>query len=162
MKTKMNIRNVQPIDYQPIISVLDEWWGGRQMSNMLPKLFFIHFCKTSFIAEINSQVIGFLIGFVSQTYPEEAYIHFVGIDPDFRKQRIGSTLYNQFFQTTEKLGCVRIRCVTSPTNQDSIAYHLHMGFEAEPSATQADGIPYHMNYDGAGQHRVCFVKHLIR
>lgn len=40
----MNVRNVQPSDYPAIISVLDEWWGGRKMSDMLPRLFFEHFC----------------------------------------------------------------------------------------------------------------------
>lgn len=33
------IRQVESSDYQPIISVLNDWWGGRNMSDMLPKLF---------------------------------------------------------------------------------------------------------------------------
>jgi hypothetical protein len=56
------------------------------MSNMLPKLFFIHFNETSFIAEANSVAVGFLIGFLSQTHPEEVYIHFTGVHPDFKKR----------------------------------------------------------------------------
>jgi GNAT superfamily N-acetyltransferase len=160
MSTSAQIRNVRPSDYGPTISVLDEWWGGRKMSQMLPSLFFTHFCETSFIAALEHQVVGFLIGFLSQSHPQEAYIHFVGVHPDFRKKGIASALYRQFFKTAQELGRVRIRCVTSPVNQSSIAYHLHMGFEAEPSETQTDGIPYHLNYDGAGEHRVCFVKQL--
>jgi hypothetical protein len=35
-----------------------------------------------------------------------------------------------------------------------------MGFEAEPSETQEDGVPYYLDYDGAGEDRVLFVKHL--
>ena len=130
------------------------------MSNMLPRLFFVHFCETSFVAEINNQAIGFLIGFVSPTYPEEAYVHFVGINPVFRKQGIGNALYQQFFQTVQNRGCVRIKCVTSPANKSSIAYHLHLGFKAEPSETQENGVFCHLNYDGVGEHRVLFVKHL--
>jgi hypothetical protein len=42
----------------------------------------------------------------------------------------------------------------------SIAYHLRMGFEAEPSETQEDGLPYHLDYDGVGEHQVLFVKQL--
>ncbi|NJO50422.1 MAG: GNAT family N-acetyltransferase [Leptolyngbyaceae cyanobacterium RM2_2_4] len=156
----MEIRNVCPNDYNPIIHVLDAWWGGRRMSDMLPKLFFVHFCETSFIAEMNSEVVGFLIGFLSQTHAEEAYIHFAGIHPDFRNQGVGSALYKRFFQTVQKLDRVRVRCVTSPVNKGSIAYHLHMGFEAELSETQEDGVPYHSDYDGVGEHRVLFVKHL--
>ena len=82
----MKIRNVQSADYSPIISVLNDWWGGRKMSDMLPKLFFVHFSETSFIIEQDNKIHGFLIGFLSQTFADEAYIHFVGIHPDYRKQ----------------------------------------------------------------------------
>lgn len=47
----MEIRNVESSDYYVIPPLINEWWGGRQMSNMLPKLFFDHFNHTSFIAE---------------------------------------------------------------------------------------------------------------
>ncbi len=80
-----SIRHVEPNDYPPIVAVVDKWWGGRPMANMLPKLFFVHFRNTSFIAEIDGKIVGFLIGFVSQTVRDEAYIHFVGVHPDFRK-----------------------------------------------------------------------------
>ncbi|WP_206602944.1 GNAT family N-acetyltransferase [Leptolyngbya ohadii] len=130
------------------------------MSNMLPKLFFVHFCETSFIAEIDNQTVGFLIGFLSQTHPEEAYIHFVGIHPDFRRQGLGSVLYETFFQAVRRFNCVRVRCVTSPVNKSSVTYHLRMGFEAETSETQVAGVPYYSDYDGVGQHRVLFVKYL--
>jgi len=81
------IRHAEPSDYQPIIAVVDDWWGGRRMADMLPKLFFVHFQPTSFVAEHNGRIVGFVIGFVSQTFPEEAYIHFVGVHPEFRKKR---------------------------------------------------------------------------
>lgn len=130
------------------------------MSDMLPKLFFVHFCETSFIAEVNQERVGFLIGFLSQTHSEEAYIHFVGVHPAFRKQGIGSALYRQFFQAVQEFDCVRVRCVTSSINKESISYHLRLGFETEPSEMQKAGIPHHLNYDGDGEDRVLFVKHL--
>lgn len=80
------------------------------MRDMLPKLFFVHFCETSFIAEIDQKIIGFLIGFLSQSHSEEAYIHFVGIHPDCRKQGVGSALYQQFFQVVQRFDRVRVRC----------------------------------------------------
>ncbi|MCR8987876.1 GNAT family N-acetyltransferase [Brevibacillus laterosporus] len=49
------------------------------MADVLPKLFFEHFTHISFIAEKNGELIGFLIGFLSQIHTDEAYIHFVGI-----------------------------------------------------------------------------------
>jgi hypothetical protein len=47
------IRNAEVDDYQTIIRAVDEWWGGRRMTLMLPKLFFVHFRPTSFVAEDN-------------------------------------------------------------------------------------------------------------
>jgi hypothetical protein len=69
MESSFQIRHISPADYRSIIAVLDEWWGGRQMSAMLPKLFFTHFCDTSFIVESDGKVIGFLIGLLSQLIP---------------------------------------------------------------------------------------------
>lgn len=130
------------------------------MSAMLPKLFFTHFCDTSFVVELDGKIIGFLVGFLSQSNLEEAYIHFVGIHPNFRKQGVGSILYRQFFQAAQEFDRVRVKCVTSPLNKSSIAYHVRMGFDAETSERQEDGVPYHLDYDGPGEHRVLFVKHL--
>lgn len=43
MMSEVVIRQVEQHDYPSIISVVDEWWGGRPMAAMLPKLFFVHF-----------------------------------------------------------------------------------------------------------------------
>ncbi len=63
------IRNAEPSGYLPIISVINAWWGNRNMADMLPKLFFVHFRQTSFVAEHGDDIVGFLIGFASQTSP---------------------------------------------------------------------------------------------
>lgn len=39
------IRNLKPDDYEPIIMVVNKWWNGRQMSQMLPKLFLLTLIK---------------------------------------------------------------------------------------------------------------------
>jgi hypothetical protein len=50
--------------------------------------------------------------------------------------------------------------VTSPVNRGSIAFHQRMGFAIEPGGGQADGVPVAVGYDGDGQDRVRFVRHL--
>jgi hypothetical protein len=32
------IRPLRPSDHAPLIAVIDEWWGGRPMAQMLPRL----------------------------------------------------------------------------------------------------------------------------
>ncbi len=158
----MKLRNITPDDYAPIIAVLNDWWGGRQMSDMLPRLFFEHFQDTSFIALAeDGSPAGFLVGFLSQSQPDEAYIHFVGVHPDQRKSGVGRLLYEQFFDAVQQRGRHVVKCVTSPVNKTSIAFHLRMGFVPKASdARTEDGISCVENYDGKGESRVVFRKYL--
>jgi ribosomal protein S18 acetylase RimI-like enzyme len=153
---EFQIRHIEPSDYPPIISVVDDWWGGRNMADMLPKLFFVHFRQTSFVAEQAGAIVGFLTGFVSQTFRNEAYIHFAGVHPEFRARGIGRTLYGHFIETARESGCAVVRCVTSPANKDSIAFHQRIGFLIEPRNIEIKGVPVAENYDGRGGDRVLF------
>ena len=155
----MNLRPLTPADHAPIIRVLDDWWGGRRMSDKLPKLFFTHFGNTSFIAEgkYDGEIAGFLVGFFSPTYPDEAYIHFIGVNPVHRKAGVGRMLYERFFDLMRANQRHIVRCVTSPINTTSIAFHTRMGFAI---VEQADSLSYIADYDGPGEHRVLFTKRI--
>jgi len=130
------------------------------MADMLPKLFFVHFRDTSFIAERDTKIVGFLVGFLSQTFLDEAYVHFLGVHPDFRKQGIARKLYESFFEAARQRDRSIVRLVTASVNKESIAFHTHIGFQIEPQDTQIDAIPVYQNYDGRGNDRVLFVKRL--
>ncbi|MDP9739108.1 UNVERIFIED_ORG: ribosomal protein S18 acetylase RimI-like enzyme [Bacillus sp. B2I3] len=84
----------------------------------------------------------------------------VGVHPEYRKNDIGRQLYNQFFHVVYQNGRNVVRCVTSPVNKSSIAYHTKMGFEMEEGDTFIDGVSVHSDYDGHNQDRVLFVKQL--
>ncbi|WP_270182377.1 GNAT family N-acetyltransferase [Alkalihalobacillus sp. CinArs1] len=156
----MKIRSVKSSDYYAISPLINEWWGGRQMSDMLPKLFFDHFNNTSFIAEEDGHIIGFLIEFLSQSNSDVAYIHFVGVNPVYRKNHIGKQLYNNFFNVIRENNRKVVRAVTSPVNKVSIAYHTKMGFSIENGDIEIDGVPVVSNYDGPNKDRVLFVKNV--
>src|SRR5437899_141785 len=99
------IRHVQPSDYGRVIQHVNEWWGGRDMAPMLPRLFFIHFESTSFVADRDDGTLaGFLIGFLSQTDDETAYVHFVGVAPAERGSGLGRELYERFFHAARDNG----------------------------------------------------------
>jgi ribosomal protein S18 acetylase RimI-like enzyme len=140
------IRHAEPADYARVIPVVDAWWDGRRMAAMLPKLFFVHFRDTSFVAEDDGALAGFLCGFRSQTFDDEAYIHFVGVDPAQRGTGLGRALYERFFAAVEPRSVVR--AVTSPANERSLAFHRALGFEVE----RIDE-----DYDGQGQARALLV-----
>jgi ribosomal protein S18 acetylase RimI-like enzyme len=142
------IRPLEPTDYNRVIAVVDDWWGGRAMAAMLPKLFFVHFADSSFAAEEKGELVGFLCGLRSQTFSDEAYVHFVGVDPAQRGRGIARTLYERFFEAVAPRGIVR--AVTSPVNEASVAFHRTIGFEVD----RIDE-----SYDGRGEARVLLVWH---
>lgn len=148
----VTIRHVHPSDYGRVIQHVNEWWGGRQMAPMLPRLFFVHFESTSFVADREDGTLaGFLIGFLSQTEPETAYVHFVGVAPEERRTGLGRELYERFFEAARTHGRTVVRCMTSPASADSIAFHESLGFEIESVAE---------DYDGAGESRVMLARRL--
>jgi ribosomal protein S18 acetylase RimI-like enzyme len=147
----IEIRHAKPSDYGRIIGRINVWWAGREMAPMLPKLFFIHFEGTSFVAEDDGELAGFVCGFLSQTAADEAYIHFVGVDPERRGEGLGRELYERFFEEVRTNGRTMVRCVTSPLNERSVAFHESLGFEVERV------VP---DYDGPGEDRVLLLKRL--
>lgn len=154
----MQIRHLNVQDCESILPVMNEWWGGREMTHLLPRFLFDNFQETSFVVENEGRITGFLIGFYSQTHQDEAYIHLVGINPGDRRQGLASRLYEQFFNEVKKKGVKTVRCITSPGNKQSISYHQGIGFSIEPGDKLTDGIDVHSNYDGKGNERVLFVK----
>lgn len=150
------LRHAEPLDHLPIASQLDRWWGGRQMMDMLPRLFFTHFRPTTFVAEADGQLVGFIAGFISQTDSEIGYVHFIGVDPAWRSSGLGETLYRAFFTVARSAGCRVVRAVTSPVNRGSVAFHQRIGFVVLPGDREVDGVPYTSDYDGPGRDCVRF------
>jgi ribosomal protein S18 acetylase RimI-like enzyme len=147
----LNIRPAEPTDHARVAAVIDHWWGGRRMRDMLPRLFFTHFRDTSFVAEENGELAGFLCGFLSQTYPDQAYVHFVGVSPAHRGAGLARELYERFFTAARAAGRTSVHCVTSPQNAGSVAFHGRLGFEVE---AEVEG------YDGSGESRVLLARAL--
>lgn len=156
----MTIRHLEASDYDGVAAVVDEWWGGRPIRALLPRLFFEHFRSTSFAIDADGELRAFLVGFRSQTDASAAYIHFVGVHPGHRAAGLGRSLYLHFFNIVQAMGCNEVRCITSPANKGSIVYHQRMGFEILPGNGEVDGMPVVLNHGGDGQHRVQFRKSL--
>jgi ribosomal protein S18 acetylase RimI-like enzyme len=168
------IRPAEPSDYDRIVSVMDDWWG-RPVRAVLPRLFLDHFAPTSLIADDADAasvrradavpgsagkpepatgadgLAGFLVGFMSPSRPQEAYIHFAGVSPRHRRTGLARRLYARFFQLAREDGRSLIRAITSPQNAASIAFHSALGF------TVTGPVP---DYHGPGADRVLFELHL--
>ena len=152
----MRLRHVNALDYDRVLAVVDDWWGGRLMSTRLSHVFFSHFAPTSFVLESDDELVGFLLGFLSQTHPQEAYVHFVGVHPGYRRLGLGRRLYERFFVAAQMHGRRFVRSITAPSNQLSLDFHRGMGFEPLLGDVVVDGVPIWFDYAGAGGHRIVF------
>jgi len=136
----IRVRGAVPADYDRIVAVVDDWWG-RSVEHALPRLFLDHFHATSFVAEADAgaDLAGFLVGFLSPSLPDAAYIHFVGVHPRFRGNGLARLLYERFFQLATAGGRSVVKAVTAPVNSASIAYHTALGFSVTGPVQGYDG-----------------------
>ncbi|SDH57378.1 GNAT family N-acetyltransferase [Nonomuraea jiangxiensis] len=148
--TEYELRPATPADYDAIAAVVDDWWG-RPILSVLPRLYLDHFHRTSLIADGPAGMSGFLIGFMSPSLPDEAYIHFVGVSPGARGSGLARTMYERFFDLARRHDRRVVKAITAPVNTASQAFHRRLGF------TVGDPVP---GYNGPGTSVVTFARTL--
>lgn len=159
----VSFRRPVEADYPAIVRVVDEWWGGRRMDLLLPRLWLQHFTGTSWIAEVaDGHLAGFLVGFHSPDRPDEAYCHMVATSPNLRGRGIGRALYERFFADAREAGRGRVVAVTWPANRGSLAFHQALGFEPQrgEGARNLYGVPGYERYDFDREDRTVLVRRL--
>ncbi len=142
----LTVRPAGPSDHRRIVAVIDDWWGGRAMADLLPRLFLDHFASTSLVADTEDGTLaGFLVGFLSPDQPGTAYVHFVGVAPEYRRGGLAADLYERFFSLARAAGAVQVQAVTAPLNEGSQRFHQALGFAVSDPV---------VGYDGRGGDRV--------
>jgi GNAT superfamily N-acetyltransferase len=163
MTTDIRFRRPTDADHARLVGKLDDWWGGRKIHHLLPRLWLQHFTRTSWIAEDEAgALIGFLVGFVSPDHPDQAYIHMVATSPNLRKQGLGRALYERFFEDVRAHGVHRVTAITWPANRVSVGFHRAMGFVPDdgPGTQRLYGTPAYPAYDGEGDDRTVFSREI--
>ena len=148
-------------DYPAIIRVIDDWWGGRRMDVLLPRLWLQHFTGTSWLAETDEGALaGFLIGFLSPDQPEVAYCHMIATSPNARLHGLGRALYERFFADARAGGRSNVVAITWPANRTSLAFHRSLGFEiqAGPGSQNLYGTPARAGYDFDREDRAILIR----
>ena len=156
-------RRPSDMDHPRIVGQVDDWWGGRRLHDLLPRLWFGHFAGTSWLVEDRSGVpVGFLVGFISPDHPAEAYVHMAGVSPNHRRSGLGAALYERFITDVEGRGVRRVSAITWPGNRISVAFHLALGFRPAdgPGTQHLYGTAAYPDYDHPGEDRVVFVRDL--
>ena len=162
-RPEIRYRRPTEADYRAIVTVVNDWWGGRPIDVLLPRLWLQHFTRTSWVGESDTgRLAGFLVGFLSPDRPAEAYCHLVAANPNLRRMGIGSELYERFFADGRAGGRTRVVAVTWPGNRVAIAFHRALGFEPEagPGTQNLYGTPAYPAYDAEREDRTVLVRSL--
>ena len=163
MTDDLRFRRPTEADHATIVGQVDDWWGGRRLHDILPRLWFQHFTGTSWVVEdATGRLVGFLVGFISPDRPDEAYIHMVGTSPNHRRSGLGRALYGRFYEDARAGGARRVTAITWPGNRVSVGFHRAMGFEPSTAAGTQNlyGTPAYPDYDAEGGDRVVFSREL--
>jgi GNAT superfamily N-acetyltransferase len=159
----LSFRHPIETDHARVVEVVDEWWGGRKMRALLPRLWFQHFSGTSWLLETTEgRLAGFVVAFISQDDPTTGYVHMIASDPNWRRAGIGRVLYERVFGDLSARGVRRVKAITWPGNRSSVAFHTALGFGIDdgPGTQRLYGIPAYPDFDGWGEDRVVFTKDL--
>lgn len=159
----ITFRRPTEADYPGMVRVIDDWWGGRKMDVLLPRLWLQHFTGTSWLAEgAHGELAGFLIGFHSPDRSAVAYCRLIATDPNLRGRAVGRALYERFFDDALRAGRHEVRAITWPGNRASIAFHLSLGFQVEAGAGSQNlyGTPAQAGYDFDREDRTILVRML--
>jgi ribosomal protein S18 acetylase RimI-like enzyme len=140
----------RPNDYDAIAAVADDWWG-RPILGSLPRLFLDLFWRTSLMIDGPAGPDALLVGILSPSDGDRAYIHFVGVAPHARGRGLGRVLYDEFFRQAHADGRTAVTAITAPVNTGSIAFHRSMGF------TVSGPVPDH---NGPGHDMIVFERAL--
>ena len=159
----ISFRRPTEADYPTIVRVINDWWGGRTMDVLLPRLWLQHFTGTSWLAETgDGKLAGFLVGFHSPDQADVAYCRLIATNPNVRRRGLGRALYHRFFEDARRAGRREVRAITWPGNRTSIAFHLALGFELEegPGSQNLYGTPAQAGYDFDREDRAILVRKL--
>lgn len=158
----MLVRNVFEDDFLAIADRSKEWGDIVIERDTIYHILTRHFRGTCFVAEDRQRMIGYLLGFRSQTYPEEAYLHLIQVDPALRGHGIGRRMLRLFEDSVKAMGCKKILATCRPQNRTAMAFYEGVGFKAVQAGTmnEVDGVMAVKDYDGPGRHVVLWAKDL--
>ena len=145
----VSYRSIAAGDFDRARAVADEWMG-REVGLVMHRLFFDQLGPTGIWAEVDGELVGFLLGLDSLSESDVAYIHFHIVDPARRRQGLGAGLYIAFGDRAAERGRSRVRALAPTWNRASIRFHEGLGFRG----TLVEG------YVGPGQDRVVFERGL--
>jgi len=145
----MQTRPLSKVDYDQIVRVIDQWWGGPTSALAHP-IFFYELGRLGRVVELDGYLVGFLLGFIATegSNGPVGYVHLIGIHPGFRRRGVARLLYTSFEEDCRKEGARALKAITTLGNEGSVRFHDALGW----SRTEVE------DYAGPGRLRIVFTK----
>lgn len=150
----MGIEKCTVKDYHQILTDITDFWGNDRTLSLHHPIFVHEFGNSAYVIKVDTIVIAYLFGFISQVTPT-AYVHLIGIHKDYQHKGLGTDLYNHFIAYAREKGCIKLKAITTPANNSSIAFHKKIGMTLSGNKN-INGIEVVPDYSGPGQDRVVF------
>ncbi|MFF0092013.1 GNAT family N-acetyltransferase [Streptomyces canus] len=146
MAVRIDLADVS--DLHQVLADHARYWGERDLRALHLTALVQEFGTTCLVARAEDGIRGYLFGFV--TPDRTGYVHLIATRDDTRGTGLGRTLYEAFTEAARGQGAVRLKAITSVTNEGSIAFHRSLGFDSRVVE----------DYDGPGSPRVVFTRDL--
>jgi predicted GNAT superfamily acetyltransferase len=156
------IRTAQESDFNECVAIARRTWPQFLEREAIFHIFCKYFRNTCFVNEEDGKVNAFLLGFISQVSPDEAYVHLIISDRSAQRRGIARALYMEFFRVVRQSGTMRVRLTVDPANKASLTFHHKLGFQPEivGERIQAGEVWAVKNFNGENLHMVPFVREL--
>jgi len=143
-------RSATAADSDPMAAAIEGWWA-RHLRQFVHPLFLEHFGDTCLVVEDEGKLVAFLVGMLSQRHAGQAYVHFLGVHPDYRGRGLGRELYERFSAVVRQRGATVVVAETGALNTRSSAFHRRLGFTFEDGEEFMGGVPANRNVHGTGE-----------
>lgn len=126
------------------------------------KIILRYFGDFCFIAEENSQIIGFAMGIIPQTFPGTYFLWQIGVTPPYQGKGIGGKLVREVENDMRKLKFKRIEVTIDPVNLPSKKLFEKMEYknisEGVGKTIKVDGNLAVQDYYKPGRHFMVYEK----
>jgi GNAT superfamily N-acetyltransferase len=159
----LEFRHPAETDQPRIVGVIDDWFGGRHVRQLVGRWWFRHAASTSWIVEDGAgSPVGVLLAQRSQDRPTEAVLHLVAVHPSHRRRGIGRALVDSFLADVAATRVALVTAVASPGEPIVNAFFAAVGFRIEdgPGSQNRYGTPAWPDYEAPGEDRVIHVRRL--
>ncbi len=136
---RMFVRPLVKRDFDHLVQVIGRCWGHPIGSELHPihPVFFHELGSLARVVESGGCMLGFLLAFISPRTSRTGYVHLIGVHPDYRRQGLGTVLYQSFEESCLDGGCTHLRAVSSPENHQATAFHLANGWDVKEATDHA-------------------------